>query len=101
VARIGIDDLGATLAKVTDDAPVICWRTSPTSPVACRRASALQLSGHTHGGQIRLLAGRHRPPSGQRLTYGHIRAKCDVVISAGLGCSIMPVASACRPRSCR
>lgn len=29
-------------------------------------------------------------PSGQELTYGHIRKDCDVVVSGGLGCSIMP-----------
>jgi hypothetical protein len=29
-------------------------------------------------------------PSGPKLVYGHIRMNCDVVISGGLGCSIMP-----------
>ena len=54
VRRIGVDDLGATLAKVTDDAPSCCWRTSPTLRRGCRARVALQLSGHTHGGQVRL-----------------------------------------------
>jgi predicted MPP superfamily phosphohydrolase len=27
---------------------------------------------------------------GNRLAYGHTRTNCDVVISGGLGCSIMP-----------
>ncbi|MEY9401149.1 putative MPP superfamily phosphohydrolase [Bradyrhizobium japonicum] len=26
-----------------------------------------------------------------RLAYGHFRLKCDVTVSGGLGCSIMPV----------
>jgi len=26
-----------------------------------------------------------------RLAYGHFRLKCDVIVSGGLGCSIMPV----------
>ena len=52
---------------------------------------ALQLSGHTHGGQVRLFgwspgAAAH----GNRLAYGHIRINCDVIVSGGLGCSIMP-----------
>jgi predicted MPP superfamily phosphohydrolase len=29
-------------------------------------------------------------PSGQQLVYGHIRMNCDIVVSGGLGCSIMP-----------
>ena len=28
--------------------------------------------------------------SGKELTYGHTRKNCDVVVSGGLGCSIMP-----------
>ncbi len=53
---------------------------------------ALQLSGHTHGGQVRLLGWSPVVPSrsGNRLAYGHIRINCDVVVSGGLGCSIMP-----------
>ena len=53
--RIGVDDLGATLAKVTDDAPLILMAHEPD--VARRTPSrvALQLSGHTHGGQVRML----------------------------------------------
>ena len=51
---------------------------------------ALQLSGHTHGGQVRLLGWSPISPSGQQLAYGHIQMNCDVVVSGGLGCSIMP-----------
>src|SRR5437879_6059896 len=51
---------------------------------------ALQLSGHTHGGQVRMLGWSPISPSGQQLAYGHIRMNCDVVVSGGLGCSIMP-----------
>jgi predicted MPP superfamily phosphohydrolase len=29
-------------------------------------------------------------PSGQQLAYGHISMNCDVVVSGGLGCSILP-----------
>jgi predicted MPP superfamily phosphohydrolase len=51
---------------------------------------ALQLSGHTHGGQVRLLGWSPVAVSGRQLTYGHIRMNCDVVVSGGLGCSLMP-----------
>jgi predicted MPP superfamily phosphohydrolase len=90
VRRIGVDDLGATLKKVTDDAPVVLLAHEPD--VAARVPSwvALQLSGHTHGGQVRLFGWSPVAPSGPRLNYGHIRMNCDVVVSGGLGCSIMP-----------
>ena len=51
---------------------------------------SLQLSGHTHGGQVRMLGWSPIAPSGQQLAYGHIRMNCDVVVSGGLGCSLMP-----------
>jgi len=90
VKRIGVDDLSATLGKITDDAPVILMAHEPD--VARRMPSrvALQLSGHTHGGQVRVLGWSPIAPSGQLLTYGHIRMSCDVVVSGGLGCSLMP-----------
>jgi predicted MPP superfamily phosphohydrolase len=54
---------------------------------------ALQLSGHTHGGQIRLLGWSPAVSrqQGLRLAYGHFRLKCDLIVSGGLGCSIVPV----------
>jgi predicted MPP superfamily phosphohydrolase len=92
VARIGADDLAATLAKVTDDAPVILLAHEPDVALRVPSRVALQLSGHTHGGQIRLLGWSPAvpPKHGVRLAYGHLRLKCDVVVSGGLGCSIMP-----------
>jgi hypothetical protein len=92
VRRIGVDDLTATLAKVTDDAPVILLAHEPDIAIRVPRRVALQLSGHTHGGQIRLLGWSPVVPSryGGRFAYGHTRTNCDVIISGGLGCSIMP-----------
>jgi uncharacterized protein len=90
VRRIGVDDLGATLNKVTDDAPVILLAHEPDVAVRVPSRVALQLSGHTHGGQVRLLGWSPISPSGQRLAYGHVRMNCDVVVSGGLGCSILP-----------
>ena len=90
VRRIGVDDLGATLRKVTDDAPVVLLAHEPDVAARVPSRVVLQLSGHTHGGQVRLLGWSPLAPSGPRLNYGHIRMNCDVVISGGLGCSIMP-----------
>jgi predicted MPP superfamily phosphohydrolase len=88
--RVGVDDLGATLAKVTDDAPVILMAHEPDVAWRVPARVALQLSGHTHGGQVRLFGWSPVAPSGQRLAYGHIRINCDVIVSGGLGCSMMP-----------
>ncbi len=90
VRRVGVDDLGATLRKVTDDAPVILLAHEPDVARRVPSRVALQLSGHTHGGQVRMLGWSPVSPSGQRLAYGHIRMNCDVIVSGGLGCSIVP-----------
>ena len=90
VRRIGVDDLSATLAKVTDDAPLILLAHEPDVAKRVPSRVALQLSGHTHGGQVRLFGWSPVSPSGPQLVYGHVRMNCDVIISGGLGCSIVP-----------
>jgi hypothetical protein len=92
IARMGVDDLAATLTKVTDDAPVVLLAHEPDIAVRVPSRVALQLSGHTHGGQVRLFGWSPVVPSryGSKFVYGHTRENCDVVISGGLGCSIMP-----------
>ena len=90
IRRKGVDDLAATLGKVTDDAPVILLAHEPDVAHRVPSRVALQLSGHTHGGQVRLMGWSPVAPSGQRLAYGHVRMNCDVIVSGGLGCSIVP-----------
>jgi predicted MPP superfamily phosphohydrolase len=90
VRRIGVDDLAATLRKVTDAAPVVLLAHEPDIAMRVPARVALQLSGHTHGGQVRLFGWSPVAPSGPKLVYGHVRMNCDIVISGGLGCSIMP-----------
>jgi uncharacterized protein len=89
----GVDDLPGTLAKITDDAPVILMAHEPDIAVRVPERVSLMLSGHTHGGQVRLFGWSPVVPSryGNRFAYGHVRERCDVIISGGLGCSIMPV----------
>jgi predicted MPP superfamily phosphohydrolase len=93
VPRLGIDDLAATLKKVTDDAPIILLAHEPDIARRVPARVSLQLSGHTHGGQVRLLGWSPAVPTrdGVNLAYGHVRTQCDVIVSGGLGCSIMPV----------
>jgi predicted MPP superfamily phosphohydrolase len=92
VRHIGVDDLAATLRKVTDDAPLILLAHEPDVAMRVPARVALQLSGHTHGGQVRLFGWSPVVPSryGNRMAYGHVRANCDLVVSGGIGCSVMP-----------
>lgn len=91
----GVDDLPGTLAQVRDDAPIVLMAHEPDIFVDVPRRVALTLAGHTHGGQIRIPGfGRPIVPSqyGQRFAYGHIvENDRHMVVSAGLGCSILPV----------
>jgi predicted MPP superfamily phosphohydrolase len=93
INRVGVDDLAATLAKVTDDAPLVMMAHEPDVAMRMPERVSLQLSGHTHGGQVRLLGWSPIVPSryGSRFAYGHARAKCDVIVSGGLGCTALPV----------
>ena len=54
---------------------------------------ALTLSGHTHGGQVRVFGYAPLVPSrfGNRYGYGHIREQTDLVVSGGLGMSVAPI----------
>jgi predicted MPP superfamily phosphohydrolase len=91
---IGLDDLPGTLSQVTDDAPVVLMAHEPDIFPKVPPRVALTLSGHTHGGQVRLFGWSPIVPSryGQRFAYGHVREDGrDLVVSGGLGCSILPV----------
>lgn len=90
----GLDDLAGTIAKVTDDAPVILMAHEPDIfPTVPGRVS-LTVAGHTHGGQVRLLGWSPIVPSvyGNRYAYGHVvEDDRNLVVSGGLGCSVLPV----------
>lgn len=92
LAKVGVDDLKATLRQINDDAPVILLAHEPDVVMRVPARVALQLSGHTHGGQVRLFGWSPTVPSryGSRFAYGHRREACDIVVSGGLGCSIIP-----------
>jgi predicted MPP superfamily phosphohydrolase len=90
----GVDDLEGTLAKVSDDAPVILLAHEPDIFPRVPERVALTLSGHTHGGQIRCFGYSPLVPSrfGNRYAYGHIfEDGRHLIVSGGLGCSILPV----------
>ena len=90
----GVDDLAGTLAKVTDTAPVILLAHEPDIFPHVPGRVSLTLSGHTHGGQVRVLGFSPMVPSryGNRYAYGHIvEDDRHLIVSGGLGCSILPV----------
>lgn len=90
----GAQDLPATLAQVTDDAPVLLLAHEPDIFPSVPDRVSLTLSGHTHGGQVRLFG--HAPfiPSvfGTRYLYGRIEeGGRTVIVSSGLGTTLAPV----------
>jgi uncharacterized protein len=90
----GVDDLAGTLAQVTDAAPVILLAHEPDIFPRVPARVALTLSGHTHGGQVRLFGYSPMVPSrfGNRFAYGHIvEEDRHLIVSGGLGCSFLPV----------
>ncbi len=91
---MGTDDLDGTLAQVTDGAPVILMAHEPEIFPRVPARVALTLSGHTHGGQVRLLGYSPIVPSryGQRFSYGHVvEDGRNLIVSGGLGVSGIPV----------
>jgi len=90
----GVDDLPGTLAKVTDDAPVLMMAHEPDIFPEVPDRVALTISGHTHGGQVQLFGFAPLVPSryGRRYVYGHIEeGGRNLIVSGGLGCSGLPI----------
>ncbi len=90
----GLDDLPGTMAQITDDSPVVLMAHEPDIFPKVPARVALTLSGHTHGGQVRLFGWSPMVPSrfGNRYAYGHVHEDGrDLVVSGGIGCSILPV----------
>lgn len=91
----GVDDLDATLAPImNDDAPAILLAHEPDIFVRVPPRVALTLSGHTHGGQVRIFGHAPVVPSrfGDRYAYGHVvESHRHLIVSAGIGCSLAPI----------
>lgn len=112
IALAGIDDwnfgkpdLGAALAqaeRVAPSSPVILISHNPDAFLqASSRGVALTLSGHTHGGQVRIPG---RPVlvrmSRYRLDEGRYeRGDAQLVVSRGLGVSGIPLRLFCPPEA--
>jgi uncharacterized protein len=93
-AGYGADNLSDALRQVTDDAPAILLAHEPDIFPEVPGRIAVTLSGHTHGGQVRLFGWSPWIPSryGNRYAYGHVVAgNRHLIVSGGLGTSVYPV----------
>jgi uncharacterized protein len=96
----GVDDLEGTLNKIVTEEPVILLAHEPDIFPKVPDRVSLTLSGHTHGGQVRLFGWSPVVPSrfGNRYAYGHIiESDRNLIVSGGLGFSILPVRFGMRP----
>ena len=92
--RKGVDDLEATLRNVDPQKPTILLAHEPDVFPDLPDHVTLTLSGHTHGGQVRLLGWTPVVPSryGSRYVYGHIvEGRRHLVVSGGLGYTTLPL----------
>lgn len=90
----GAHDLHAAMAPMHGDAPAILLAHEPDLFPMVPGRIGLTLSGHTHGGQVRVLGHSAMVPSryGNRYAYGLVQeAGHAMIVSGGLGCSILPV----------
>ena len=93
-ARRGAHDLPRAMAGITDDAPAILLAHEPDLFPDVPARVGLVLSGHTHGGQVRLLGQAPFVPSryGARYARGVVEeGGRTLVVSSGLGCSAAPI----------
>ena len=90
----GVDDLPGTLAQVQTKDPILLLAHEPDIFPRVPARVALTLSGHTHGGQIRVpLIWPVFVPSkyGTRFAYGHVvEEDRHLIVSGGLGTSLIP-----------
>jgi predicted MPP superfamily phosphohydrolase len=96
----GMDNLPATLAQVTDMSPVILLAHEPDIFPEVPPRVCLTLSGHTHGGQVNVFGWKPLVPSryGARYAGGHVEEDgMHIIVSRGLGCSVLPVRFMARP----
>jgi predicted MPP superfamily phosphohydrolase len=97
-------DFRAATANAPENMPRLVMSHNPdTAEVSIPADTRIDLmfSGHTHGGQVRLpVAGTPAVPSfyGSKYAGGFVEGpRCPVVVSRGVGLSVMPVRFQCRP----
>lgn len=97
---VGIDDLDHLTRQLDDDAPAILLAHEPDVFPEVPTRYAVTLSGHTHGGQIKIRGRTPVVPSryGSRYAHGYVVENGrDLIVSAGLGTSILPLRLGTQP----
>lgn len=93
--KAGREDPALAFADVPDGAPVILLAHEPDYFEVNDTRPILQLSGHTHGGQVNMFGWRPLVPSnyGGRYAYGQFEATGDrhMIVSGGLGYTHFPM----------
>jgi len=88
------DDIDAAMKEVTDDAPAILIAHEPDIFPDLPAQVGLTVSGHTHGGQVRVfgLSPVTRLVWCELYSYGHyVSQDQHLVVSGGIGCSKYPL----------
>ncbi len=97
----GNSDLNATLAKVPRDEPVVLMAHEPDyADFVARHPVDLQLSGHSHGGQVRLplLPALYEPALALKYVEGLFRiGPLTLYTNRGLGTIGLPIRFDCPP----
>ena len=100
-AMIGKANVEATFLRVPSDAACIClWHEPEYADMAERYGPFLQLSGHTHGGQVRfpILGPLALPRLGRRYASGRYQiGDMTLYVSNGIGVYRPPVRLNCPP----
>ncbi|MEZ5793527.1 metallophosphoesterase [Albidovulum sp.] len=94
LGKHGFEDPEAAFAEVPAGAPVILMAHEPDYFGRGDPRAFLQVSGHTHGGQVNLLGWRPIVPSryGARYAWGHVQeGGRHLVVSGGIGYSGIPL----------
>lgn len=90
----GVHDLDLALKNINPKLPTILLAHEPDIFEDIPNSIALTLSGHTHGGQLNLFGWTPIAPSrlSKKYIYGHYNtSKIDLIVSAGLGYSGLPL----------
>jgi len=101
---VGVDDLPRLTGQLDDETAAILLAHEPDIFPEVPDRYAVTLSGHTHAGQIKVFGRTPVVPSryGSRYVHGHIvENRRHLIVSAGLGASILPLRLGTRPEIVR
>ena len=91
---VGRDDLEATIGAASGEEPILLLAHEPDIFPEVPQRVAITLSGHTHGGQVRIFGYSPLVPSdyGNRYAYGHVEERGrHLVVSGGIGPGKLPI----------